>query len=331
MSSESHTSPVVKSAKVGTKTAAGAVIVALLWALCYPLITTAVRYAPPLHIGALRAALAGVLLIVVGVVLRRPNPRGREWFAVTAIGVCSTGLGFAGMFLAGGRIGPGLASVIANTQPLLAAMLGYFVLGEKLEGRQAAGMIVAFIGIGLVAAPALSGPDNTGATSLAGIAFVLMGAIGVATGNVVMKRFALRLDPIMATGWQLLVGSLLLFGVVALRGSPVSIEWTGPLLLALNGLAIPGTAIAFVLWFALIRRAPLNALNVFSFLTPVFALAIGAGLYGERFGIWEIAGSSVVVGGAWIAAQTTPQPAQATVSAQEKVSAEPDAVEKDAA
>lgn len=319
MKGEEPAYPATKSVVVSGKTALGAVTVALLWALCYPLITTAVRYAPPLHIGALRAVIAGFSLVILGVALGRPNPRNREWLAVVGIGAFSTSMGFAGMFLAGGRISPGIATVIANTQPLLAAVIGYFALGERFVGWQGAGMVVAFIGIGLVATPALAGSGvEGGAVTSPGVAYVLMGAVGVAAGNVIMKRFASRLDPISATGWQLLVGGSLLFGVIALQGSPGSIEWSGPLLFALAGLAIPGTAIVFVLWFALIQRAPLNALNVFSFLTPVFALAIGAALYGERFNALEIAGTCLVIGGAWMARRRKRQPAQDLLSKEEK-------------
>lgn len=289
---------------VGRAGALGAVTVALLWALCYPLITTAVRYAPPLQIGALRAVLAGFVLVALGLLLGRPSPRGRGWLAVIAIGACSTGMGFAGMFLAGGRIGPGIATVIANTQPLLAALIGYFALGERLVGWQAAGMAAAFAGIAIIAVPAVFlEPSAKGTVSAAGVAFVLMAAVGVAAGNVIMKRFAARLDPIVATGWQLLAGGILLLLLVSLWGPSGSISWTVPFLLALTGLAIPGTAIAFALWFALIRRAPLNALNVFSFLTPVFALAIGAALYDERFSGLEIAGGGFVIAGAWMASR----------------------------
>lgn len=289
-------------APIAPKHVAGAVTVALLWALCYPLITTAVRYAPPLHIGALRAALAGVLLVVLSLALRRPSPRGVDWVAVIAIGVSSTGLGFAGMFMAGGRISPGVATVIANSQPLFAAIIGYFALGERLEGWQSAGMLTAFSGIAVVAAPAVLWAPPGGSVSVAGVAFVLLGAVGVAVGNVIMKGFVTRLDVIAATGWQLLAGSVVLFLAASALADPSNtIRWTAPFVLSVLGLAIPGTAIAFALWFSLLGRAPLNSLNVFSFLTPVFALGIGAAFYNEHLTVFEIAGACLVIAGAWMA------------------------------
>jgi drug/metabolite transporter (DMT)-like permease len=96
---------------------------------------------------------------------------------------------------------------------------------------------------------------------------------------------------------------MVLFLGASLSSRSGTIEWSIHFLLVLAGLAVPGTAVAFALWFALIRRAPLNALNVFSFLTPVFALGIGAGFYGERLTGFEIAGACVVIAGAWMAAR----------------------------
>jgi len=283
---------------------AGAVAVALLGALCYPLVTPAVQYAPPLQLGGLRALLGGLMLVVFSEWTGRRRPQGRQWLAVVAIGVCSTGLGFAGMFLAGGRVTPGIATVIANTQPLLAAVLGSFVVGETLKRFQLVGMGVAFAGVALVAIPTLL-PSSGVAVSPSGIGFVLIGAVGVAFGNVVMKRFAADLDAISATGWQLLVGSACLLGTAALMEPSAVVRWTSPLPLSLVGLAGPGTAVAFALWFALIRRAPLNHVNVFSFLTPVFALIIGAGLYGERLGPFALIGSGFVLAGAWVAVRSS--------------------------
>lgn len=278
----------------------GGVTVALLWALCYPLIATAVQYAPALHLGSLRALLGGLMLVGLGESTGRRRPRGRQWLAVVAIGVLSTGLGFVGMFLAGGRVTPGIATVVANTQPLLAAAIGSFVVGETLSRLQLVGMGVAFAGVALVAIPTLLPTPNV-AVSPGGIGFVLLGAAGVALGNVTMKRFAVELDPVSATGWQLLVGAACLFGAAVLLEPSATVRWTTPLFLSLVGLAGPGTAVAFALWLALLRRAPLNHVNVFIFLTPVFALIIGASLYGERLGPLELLGAGFILTGAWLA------------------------------
>ena len=100
------------------------VFVAFLNALCYPLITIGLGDAPHLSFAVLRALAAGVALALMALVLRRPMPRGwRTWLGLCAIGLGTTSLGFVGMFHAAEFLAPGLATVIANAQPLIAAIL----------------------------------------------------------------------------------------------------------------------------------------------------------------------------------------------------------------
>ena len=109
------------------------VLVMFLWAVCFPLIVAGFAYAPHLTFAALRAFLAGSALVVLGMILGRPWPRGgRVWLAIFGIGLGATSLGFLGMFMASEFISPGLATVLANAQPLMAAALAAAVLGERL-------------------------------------------------------------------------------------------------------------------------------------------------------------------------------------------------------
>jgi drug/metabolite transporter (DMT)-like permease len=121
--------------RLPASTIGGLLLLVLIWAFCFPLIEVGLVSAPDLRFAALRAFLAGVLLVAISWLLRRPFPSGpRTWLKLAGIGLSLTALGFGGMFLAGGRVSPGLATVVANAQPLVAALLGYLVLGEHLRG-----------------------------------------------------------------------------------------------------------------------------------------------------------------------------------------------------
>ena len=98
-------------------------MVMLGWAICYPMITLSEPYAPIMLTATLRAVFAGILLIVVAVLFKRPVPKTlRDFVYILAIGLTATSLGFWGMFYAGTLVAPGLATVISNTQPLIAAV-----------------------------------------------------------------------------------------------------------------------------------------------------------------------------------------------------------------
>jgi drug/metabolite transporter (DMT)-like permease len=205
---------------------------------------------------------------------------------VIFVGLTATSVGFFGMFYGGDRVSPGLATVIANTQPLIAAGLGWIALGERLSPLQRVALAAAFIGIVLIDAPAAS----TSAGQGVGVLYVLLGAAGVAISNVVLKRLTGRVDILWAMGWQLMIGSLPLI-VLALAVEDASeIRWGLAFALSVAALSVLGTALPFVLWFGLLRHATLTQLNVFSFLTPVFGLLAGGLFFEERTGSVQIGG-----------------------------------------
>ena len=122
----------------------------VLWALCFPVIVAGLEYSPHLTFAAMRAALAGIILTLLALVLGRPFPRGwRVWMTLSGVGLGATSLGFLGMFHAAEFVSPGLATVIANTQPLLAAVLAALWLGEKLSIRGGSGLFAGFAGMEL--------------------------------------------------------------------------------------------------------------------------------------------------------------------------------------
>lgn len=260
----------------------------ILWAICFPLITAGIAYAPHLTFAALRALLAGVALVVLAVGLGRPAPKGmRIWIILLFVGLGATSLGFLGMFHAAEFVSPGVATVIANTQPLLAALIASRFLDEHLDGRGKIGLTLGFVGILLITLPQLlfGGPGSYAI----GVAYIILAALGITVSNGLIKRIAGEADAMMAMGVQLLMGSLpLLIASWALE-APQSIDWSPRFVLALIGLSLPGTALVYWLWFSILEKVPLNRANAFSFLIPIFGIAMGVLFYGERMD-WLAAG-----------------------------------------
>ena len=269
-------------------------MVILLWAICYPLITTGLTAFSPFHFAALRSFLAGLSLIVVAYILKRSLlPEKAIWPVLVLVSLTFTGLGFTGMFLAGGRVSPGLATVIANIQPLLAALLGYFLLTERLTKIKGLALFIGFMGIVIISFTGLI--EFSINSTPYGIGLVLLGATGVAIGNVLLKIIADRVDPLIAMAWVLLLGAIPLAMAAAVFEDVNEINWSPGSIIDLLILSIPGTALAFFWWLELLRETDLNELNAYTFLTPVFALLIGLLFYSERLLMFEWLGVSVIV------------------------------------
>lgn len=275
-------------------TIAQIILVMLLWAACFPLITAGIEFAPHLTFAALRAILAGLTLTALALALRRPLPKeGRVWAMVAVVGLGATSLGFLGMFHAAEFVSPGIATVIANTQPLMAAGLAGIVLNERLTAHGKAGLALGFVGILVIVSPQLLSEGQT--NYILGVAYIVLAALGITVSNVLIKRIAGNVDALMAMGLQMLIGSIpLILGAWAME-EPTAIRWSFTFVAALLGLSLFGTALVYWLWFSVLEKAPLNRANAFSFLIPIFGLTIGALFYGESLGWSQLIGIALTV------------------------------------
>lgn len=279
-----------------------AAFVMLLWASCYPLIAIGLAFAPHLSFAALRAVAAGIALLLVAFCLREPFPRGWAlWGWISLAGFGMTGFGYFGMFHAAEFVAPGLATVVANTQPFFAALLAYLLLRERLSRRGWIGMLIGFVGVLIVAGPQIFAGD--GPSTGLGVLYVMLAALGVAAGNVAIKKLANRVDAAMAMGLQLLVGAVPLIAIALLTEEPRDLEWSPGFLISLLGLALPGTALAFWLWQSTLRSLPLSKANVFSFLVPFFGITIGALFFAEPLTLAVLIGVGLAAYGVYLAAQ----------------------------
>lgn len=272
------------------------VMAMLLWALCFPLITAGLQYSPHLTFATLRAVLAGVALVLIAIFLRRPIPHGRRtWLTLCVVGVGATSLGFVGMFHAAEFVSPGLATVVANAQPLLAAMLGVAWLGERLAKVGWGGLLIGFAGILVIALPQLENEVQDG--TAIGFAYIVLAAVGVTISNVAIKSIAGEVDGLFAMGFQMLIGSVPLAVAAILLEDQSAIQWTSVFVVSLLGLALFGSALVYWLWFSVLEVVELNRAIVFSFLVPIFGLTIGALFFGERLSAVQLFGILLVIVG----------------------------------
>nr|WP_244959112.1 DMT family transporter [Novosphingobium marinum] len=282
-----------------------AILVMVLWASCYPLITIGLDFAPHLTFASLRAVTAGSALLLVALCLGKPFPKDRaEWGWIALAGLGMTGLGYFGMFHAAEFVAPGLATVVANTQPIFAAVLAYGLIGERLALRGWTGLLIGFLGVIIVAAPQVFA-GNERSTGL-GLMYVLLAALGVAAGNVAIRKLANRVDAAMAMGLQLLIGAIPLMIIAVLTEHPRAVVWSPGFIVSLVGLALPGTALAFWLWQTTLRSMPLSKANVFSFLVPFLGITIGALFFAEPLTLMVMIG--VVLAGIGVYLGTKAEP-----------------------
>jgi probable blue pigment (indigoidine) exporter len=236
-----------------------------IWGTTYFVTTELLPPDRPLLAAVLRALPAGLVLLAV----TRRLPRGDWWWRAFVLGALNIGIFLALLFIAAYRLPGGVAATVGAVQPLIAAGLSAGLLGERLSPRTAVAGIAGVVGVGLLVLRADARLDGVG------IAAALGGAIVMATGVVLSKRWTSPAPVLATTGWQLVAGGVLLLPVALLVEGPPPATLTAGNLAGYAYLAIPGAAVAYALWFRGIRG--LSAVNVtfLSLLSPVVATTLG--------------------------------------------------------
>ena len=277
-----------------------AITVMVLWASCYPLIALALNDAPHLTFAALRAFLGGATLMLIAMATGADWPkRAAEWGWIALAGIGMTGIGYFGMFHGAEFVAPGLATVISNTQPLIAGLLAAVLLGERAGWLGWSGLVIGFAGIVVIAAPNVIADPN--GTSLIGFGYVVLATTGVAIGNIAIRQLGLRVAPVMAMGLQLIIGAVLLAFLSMALEDPTQINWSGRFVVSLVGLALPGTALAFWLWQITLAQLTVSRAVAFSFVVPIIGLTVGWAFFEETVTTITITGAVISVLGVYLA------------------------------
>ncbi|WP_248243419.1 DMT family transporter [Microbacterium kunmingense] len=256
------------------------------WGSCFVAISVGLQDAPLLWLAALRALVAGAALLILTVIRRAPVPREvRSWTLIGVLGVVNVAIAYAAMF--GGTIGltTGVASVLANVQPVLILLPAWWLYRERPSLRSVAAMLTGLAGLLLIVLPAGAG---TGAW------LSLTAAAAVTAGTLISR--AVRADPFLVATVQLLLGGGILLVAAAIVEGPPVIEWTPGFVLSLLWMSLAGTAATTVAWYAETQRSRLDILTTWTILVPVFGIVLSVGLLQETQSVLGWTGTAIVIG-----------------------------------
>ncbi|MEU1378224.1 EamA family transporter [Streptomyces triculaminicus] len=263
-----------------------------VWGSTYLVATEFLPPGRPLLAATVRALPAGLVLIA----LTRRLPQGDWWWRALVLGALNIGGFFALLFVAAYRLPGGVAATIGAIQPLLAAGLAAVLLGERLTARTAVAGLAGVAGIALLVLRADAHLDVTGVAAAAG------GAVVMAAGVVLSKRWTSPAPLLATTGWQLTAGGLMLLPVALLVEGRPPVP-TGANLAGYGYLAVIGTAVAYALWFRGIRALPPTKVAFLGLLSPMVATALGWLWLGQDLSAPQLLGGVIVLA-ALVAAQT---------------------------
>jgi probable blue pigment (indigoidine) exporter len=258
---------------------------------CFVLIRSGLADAPTLWFATLRSLLAGVVLVGLATARHRPVPHGaRQWGVITALGMANGMIGLGAMYLGAAHLSTGVASVVANAQPLLIVLPAWALYQERPTRRVITGLVVGIVGLIIVAIPAGGG---------SGAVLSLSSAAAATAGTLIARRLG-TLDNLVAAGWSFLLGGVGLAGWSGATEGVPHVHWNAQFVAILAFLGIIGTAAVYVAWFKEARRCPLYRLAAWTFAVPLFGLALAVVVNGERPSLPTASGLFVVLVSMWI-------------------------------
>lgn len=268
-----------------------------IWGSTYLVTTQLLPADYPLTVAMLRALPAGLLLLL----LVRQLPNGIWWGRVLVLGALNFTIFWWMLFVAAYRLPGGVAATVGAIQPLVVILLARALLGSPIRLLS---IFAAVAGIGGVALLILTPQAKLDSV---GIAAGLIGAVSMAAGTVLTRRWQPPVSPLTFTAWQLTAGGVLLLPA-ALLLEPSLPQLTTANLTGFFYLGLIGAALTYILWFRGLARLEPSAAAPLGFLSPVTAVVLGWSVLGQSLNPTQIAGMVIVLASVWLSQRAQQQP-----------------------
>ncbi|WP_374653239.1 DMT family transporter [Dongia sp.] len=272
------------------------IFLSLLWGGSFLFAKIAVTEVPPLTVALFRVVLAALTLHFVRIVTGVAAPRDHGfWRDAFFMGLLNNAIPFSLIFWGQQAIGAGLASILNATMPLFTVLVAHFFTADERAGwPKVIGVLAGMAGVAvMIGSEVLAGAGNHIAAELA----VLGAALSYGFAGVFGRRFRDRPPLVVASG-QLTGSSCLLLLPVLLLDRPWQMEMPSVrAMTAIAGLALLSTALAYVIFFRILKRAGSTNLSLVTLLIPVSALLLGVLFLGEVVELHHLAGMALIASG----------------------------------
>lgn len=279
---------------------------AVIWGIPYLLIKIAVAELTPATLVFFRTLIGGAILLPLAARagLRQLLPYWKPIVAYTFVEVAAPWILLAD---AERRISSSLAGLLIAGVPLVGAMLAWVMRSDdRLDSRRLAGLGIGLLGVAILAGLEVSG-DLWAAVEVGLV------TVGYAIGPMIIAR-RLTAAPAVGVVWASLALTAIVYAPLALVERPAALPSLAAIL-SLAGLGVVCTAVAFLLFFALIAEVgPIRA-TVITYFNPAVALALGIAVLGEPLTPGIVLGSILIAFGSYLAtrrAAPAPVPSIAT-------------------
>lgn len=260
-----------------------------IWGSSYIVSTELLPDVHPITVAMLRALPPGLLLLV----LVRQLPKGIWVPRMMVLGALNFSVFWSLLFFAAYRLPGGVAATVGALQPFVVVFAARAFLDTPIRVLSVCAAVTGLVGVSILILTPEAALDPWGL--MAGF----LGAMSMAFGTVLSRKWQPPVSPLTFTAWQLVAGGLLLIPVVAFVG-PDFAGLTATNLIGLAYLGLIGAAATYVIWLRGIARLQPSAVAILGFLSPVTAVALGWWVLGQSLNPMQVIGIGVVLASVWL-------------------------------
>lgn len=268
------------------------VLLAMMWSASFVFLKVLVLPLGAIPTATFRVLIAGVALVAWLAWRRQRGDVRVHWRKYLFVGITASAIPFVLFAHAAHVLPASVMSILNAATPLFATLLAARWLGEALDARKLVGIALGVAGVVLVTGGGAIDPSPRGWLA---VAACLAATFCYAFSGVWLKRHGSALTPYAIAGWSQLFAGLALLPALPLV--PPAGPVTASVVANLLGLALMCSALAYLLYYRLLRDiGPTRTMTV-TFLIPAFGIAWGVLLLGERITFAAIVGTLLIVAG----------------------------------
>jgi drug/metabolite transporter (DMT)-like permease len=270
----------------------------VIWGVPYLFIKVAVEYLSPVLLVFLRTAGAAALLLPVAAARGQLRPVLAHWRILLVFSVVEITVPWLLLSDAETRLSSSLTGLLIAAVPLVGAVLAT-VSGddERVGAGRVTGLLVGVVGVGALLGLDVNGGDRGAVAEMAVV------VVGYATGPIIIKR---RLSQLPSMG--VIASSLVVSAVAYLPWAMASLPSSVPPARAIGSvavLAVVCSAVAFLVFFALVGEVGPARATVFTYINPAIAVLLGVTVLSEPFTTGKAVGLPLVLVGSYLATRRT--------------------------
>jgi drug/metabolite transporter (DMT)-like permease len=270
----------------------------VFWGSTYLGIRIAVERVSPILLAGVRFSIAGSLMLLFCRLTGRNTAVTRKQLAQLAfvgfllLGVSNVVLAWAELY-----VPTGLAALIVAVVPIWFLLIEQFVLptGDRVNAWGVGGIVLGALGVFVLMWPKLGSTQPLGLKQLGACVALLGSSFTWAFGSVLSRRWKVAVDPLVASGWQMVTAGVIDGAAALALGDHHRATWSPTAWAAILYLVVFGSWVGYSAYIWLLRHVPTSKVATYAYVNPIVAVFLGWAVLGESVDRYLLAGAAIIV------------------------------------